>query len=35
MSWDVSQLEENLRCYLDCIESEKSNRISGEYSTVT
>nr|CAH8863396.1 unnamed protein product [Trichobilharzia regenti] len=31
LSWDVSQLEENLRCYLDCIESEKSNRISGNF----
>ncbi|CAH8618064.1 unnamed protein product [Heterobilharzia americana] len=33
LSWDVSQLEENLRSYLQCIESQKSSRIQGDFIT--
>ncbi|CAH8621887.1 mitochondrial 54S ribosomal protein mrpl1 [Schistosoma haematobium] len=31
LSWDFNRLEENLRSYLECIESQKSSRIINEF----
>ncbi|CAI2731984.1 unnamed protein product [Schistosoma spindalis] len=31
LSWDLNRLEENLRTYLECIESQKSHRIINEF----